>query len=536
MKEYLKKLKPTSLSDLSAMNALYRPGPMDFIDDFIDRKFGRKEAAYLHPVLEPLLKETYGIIVYQEQVIQIANKVAGMSLAEADILRRAMGKKDLKAMENQKVIFVEGAVKNGIPKKTAEDIFEAINKFANYGFNKSHSVAYSYIAYQTAYLKAHFTPEFLAANLTNEFGNANKVAAFLEDCRKLKIEILPADVNNPSVDFDVDEKGRIRFGMSAVKNVGKNAVEEIIKTKNNLERNFKSIFDFCSNVDTRVVNKRTIESLVLAGAFDSINQYRARLFDIIEQALDFGSKVQNSKLSVENSLFGGIQEEVKISEPQLPAIEPWSQKERLAREREVAGFYITGHPLRKYEIDHKSFATISLGETEQLEEVDVVKSCGVITSIKTKLDKKGNTMAFFTLDDFSGSCEALMFSDAYKKFGKYIKEEECIFIVGRPESSGDAIKIHIEKVMSVEEARETYTESVKIRIDKEKHSPEKIKKLKDIFERNKGNFPIFVTLSENGSAKRKFSLREFRVNVSNEFIIEMQEILGEDSVVLINKR
>jgi DNA polymerase-3 subunit alpha len=392
-----------------------------------------------------------------------------------------MGKKDLKAMENQKVIFVEGAVKNGIPKKTAEDIFEAINKFANYGFNKSHSVAYSYIAYQTAYLKAHFTPEFLAANLTNEFGNANKVAAFLEDCRKLKIEILPADVNNPSVDFDVDEKGRIRFGMSAIKNVGKNAVEEIINTKNNLERNFKSIFDFCSNVDTRVVNKRTIESLVLAGAFDSINQYRARLFDIIEQALDFGSKVQNSKLSVENSLFGGIQEEVKISEPQLPAIEPWSQKERLAREREVSGFYITGHPLRKYEIDHKSFATISLGETEQLEEVDVVKSCGVITSIKTKLDKKGNTMAFFTLDDFSGSCEALMFSDAYKKFGKYIKEEECIFIVGRPESSGDAIKIHIEKVMSVEEARETYTESVKIHIDKEKHSPEKIKKLKNIF-------------------------------------------------------
>src|SRR3970282_1371040 len=174
MKEYLKKLKPTSLSDLSAMNALYRPGPMDFINDFIDRKFGRKQVAYLHPVLENILKETYGIIVYQEQVIQIANKVAGMSLADADILRRAMGKKDLKTMENQKVIFIEGAVKNSIPQKTAEDIFEAINKFANYGFNKSHSVAYSYIAYQTAYLKAHFTPEFLAANLTNEFGNSNK--------------------------------------------------------------------------------------------------------------------------------------------------------------------------------------------------------------------------------------------------------------------------------------------------------------------------------------------------------------------------
>ena len=536
MKEYLKKLKPTSLSDLSAMNALYRPGPMDFINDFIDRKFGRKQVTYLHPVLENILKETYGIIVYQEQVIQIANKVAGMSLADADILRRAMGKKDLKAMENQKAIFIEGAVKNSIPQKTAEDIFEAINKFANYGFNKSHSVAYSYIAYQTAYLKAHFTPEFLAANLTNEFGNSNKVAAFLEDCRKLKIEIVPPDVNNPSVNFDVDESGRIRFGMSAIKNIGKNAVEEIIRSRNSIERSFKSIFDFCSNVETRIVNKRTLESLVLAGAFDSINKYRAKLFSVVEDALDFGSKVQHSKLSVEHSLFGGLQEEVKISEPLLPNISSWGTKEKLAREREVTGFYITGHPLRKYEIDHKSFATISLGETEQLEEVDVVKSCGVITSIKTKLDKKGNTMAFFTLDDFSGSCEALMFSDAYKQYGKYVKEEDCIFIVGRPESSGDAIKIHIEKVMPIEEARDTYTESIKIILDREKHPPEKIKELKKILEKYKGIIPIFISLAENGHNPRKFSLREMRVNVSNEFINDLQETLGEDSLVLFNKR
>ncbi len=536
MKEYLKKLKATSLNDLSAMNALYRPGPMDFIEDFIDRKFGRKEVVYLHPVLETILKETYGIIVYQEQVIQIANKVAGMSLAEADILRRAMGKKDLKTMENQKVIFIEGAVKNNIPKKSAEDIFEAINKFANYGFNKSHSVAYSYIAYQTAYLKAHFTPEFLAANLTNEFGNSNKVASFLEDCRKLKIEILPADVNNPSVDFDVDEKGRIRFGMSAIKNVGKSAVEEIMKSKEKLGRNFKSIFDFCSNIDTRVVNKRTVESLVLSGAFDSIGKYRSRLFSVIEEALDFGSKVQNSNLSVENSLFGGLQEDFKVTEPSIPNISPWGQKEKLAKEREVTGFYVTGHPLSKYEVDYKSFTTISLGETEQLEEMDVVRACGVITSVKTKIDKRGGTMVFFTLDDFSGSCEALMFSKTYDQYGKYIKEEECVFIVGRPESSGDAIKIHIEKVMSIEEARETYTESIKIHLDREKHLPEKIYDLKKVLERNKGNTPVFISLANNGSAQRRFSLKDLRVKVSNEFISEMQQTLGEESLELFNKR
>ena len=237
MREYLKKLKPTSLNDLSAMNALYRPGPMDFIDDFIDRKFGTKEVVYLHQVLEPILKETYGIIVYQEQVIQIANKVGGMSLAEADILRRAMGKKDLAAMKEQKTKFIEGAFKNGISKKIAEEIFDAIDKFANYGFNKSHSVAYSYVAYQTAYLKAHYTPEFLAANLKNEFGNASKVTNFLEDCRKLKIPVLPPDINSPAVYFDV-EAGKIRFGMSAIKNVGIPAVEEMIKSRQNPRKEF----------------------------------------------------------------------------------------------------------------------------------------------------------------------------------------------------------------------------------------------------------------------------------------------------------
>jgi DNA polymerase-3 subunit alpha len=535
MREYLKKLKPSCLSDLSAMNALYRPGPMDFIGEFIGRKFNRKKVVYLHPILESILKETYGVIVYQEQVIQIAHKVAGMSLAEADILRRAMGKKDLAAMKNQKVIFIEGAVKKNIPKKVAEDIFDAIDKFANYGFNKSHSVAYSFIAYQTAYLKAHYTPEFLAANLTNEFGNSNKVAAFLEDCRKLRIGILPADVNNPSVDFDVDKNGKIRLGMSAIKNVGKNAVEEIIRVKEKLGRNFTSIFDFCANVDTRIVNKRALESLVLAGAFDSINKHRSRLLMAVEQALEFGSKVQNSKLSSENSLFGGM-EEVKISEPPLPNIQPWLPKERLAREREVTGFYITGHPLSKYEVDYKSFATIHLGETEQLEEMEVVKACGVITSLKTKIDKQGRTMAFITLDDFSGSCEALMFSAAYEKYGKYLREEECVFIVGRPESSGDAIKIHIEKVIPPDEAREVFTESVKIYIDKERHTLEKISEVKTVLEKHKGKIPVFVDLLNNGTKARRFSLREYRVNASNEFVSSVTKILGDDSMIFYGKK
>lgn len=536
MREYLKKLKPSSLSDLSAMNALYRPGPMEFIDDFIDRKFGRKKVFYLHSVLEPILKETYGVIVYQEQVIQIANKVAGMSLAEADILRRAMGKKDLKAMQNQKTAFIEGAVKNGISKKSAEEIFDAIDKFANYGFNKSHAVAYAYIAYQTAFLKAHFTPEFLAANLTNEFGNANKVTSFLEDCRKLKIEVLPPDVNNPSVNFDVDESQHIRFGMSAIKNVGKGAVEEIIRSRENLSRNFKSIFDFCVNVDTRIVNKRTLEGLVLAGAFDSIHSNRASAFSVIEQALEFGSKVHNSKLTAGDNLFGGFEEEVKIVEPELSKVQPWTRKEKLAKEREVIGFYVTDHPLSKYEIDYKSFATVHLGETEELEESDTVKACGVITSLKTKIDKAGRTMAFFTLDDFSGSCEAIMFSKVYEQYSSNIKEEECVFIIGKPESSGDAIKLHIDKVIPIENAREQFTESVKIIIDKEKHLPEKIIELKNVIEKYKGNIPVFINLANNGSKVKQFSLTELRIKLSDDFINEINKVLGEDSLLLFSKK
>ena len=534
MREYLKKLHPGSLSDLSAMNALYRPGPMEFIDDFIDRKFGVKAVEYLHPVLEPILKETYGIIVYQEQVIQIANKAGGMSLAEADILRRAMGKKDLAAMAEQKLKFVDGAVANGIPKKAATEIFEAIDKFANYGFNKSHSVAYSFVAYQTAYLKAHYTPEFLAANLTNEFGNTAKVTTFLEDCRKLKIEVMPPDVNNPSVYFDVED-GKIRFGMSAIKNVGIPAVEEIKRARHELGRDFTSIFDFCANVDTRIVNKRTLEGLVVAGAFDSIEKTRARLFEAIEIALEFGHKTRTSALVAGDSLFGEIEEEVKISEPALPEVTPWSNEERLARERQVIGFYVTGHPLSKYEVDYKSFATIHMGETEQLEETAVVKACGVITSLKTKIDKAGKTMAFFTLDDFSGSCESLMFSKIYEKSGQYVQEEKCVFIIGRPESSGDAVKLHIEEVIPLEEARERFTQSVKIYFDTEKNNLEKISQIKSIMEKHKGSFPVYVHLANKTPRPRLFFLRDYRVDIADDFLNELNELLGEDSVILTKK-
>ncbi len=531
MREYLKQLHPTSLNDLAAMNALYRPGPMEFIDDFIDRKFGRKQVKYLHPILEPILKETYGVIVYQEQVIQIANKVGGMSLADADLLRRAMGKKDLLVMEEQKVVFVEGAVKNGVDKKIALEIFDTIFKFANYGFNKSHAVAYSYVAYQTAYLKAYYPAEFLAANLKNEFENTDKVTKFLEDCRKLKIEVLPPDVNNPSLHFEA-ENGKIKFGMSAIKNVGVPAVKEIMRAKQQLDRNFKSIFDFCANVDTRIVNKRAVEGLVLAGAFHSFEKDRAKLFYAVESAIEFAHKIQNSKLASSDSLFGDTNE-IVVTEPKLEDITPWTEKETLAQERRVIGFYLTDHPLRKYELEYRYFSTFHLGETEEIEEKGDVRVCGVITDLKTKIDKAGNTMAFFKLDDFTGSCECLMFSKTYQEFQKYIEEEESVFIVGNLESSGDAVKIHVKKASSLKNIPGELTESVKLVINKSRNKPEIILEIKNILVKNEGNVPVFIQLLDNGSPKGKlFSLEETRIKVTGDLIRSLVNLLGEDSVVI----
>jgi DNA polymerase-3 subunit alpha len=527
MKEHLKNLKPTSIKDLSAMNALYRPGPMEFIADFIDRKHGRKPIKYLHPLLEEILSETYGIIVYQEQVIQIANKIAGMSLAEADILRRAMGKKDLDEMQRQKTKFVDGAVKNNIPKKIAEEIFVVIDKFANYGFNKSHAVAYSFVAYQTAYLKANYTPEFLAANLTNEFGNPDKVTILLEDCRKLKIHVMVPDVNKPSVKFTV-ENGQIVFGMSAIKNVGVNAVSEIEKAHKNLGRNFKSIYDFTSNVDNHVVNKRALEGLVLSGAFDSVKGNRAQNFAVIEHALSFGTKFQNASRDQRDSLFGDVDDSFEISEPELPDVEKWSHKDQLAKERETLGFYLSDHPLRKFEAEYNSFSTIKLGDPDTFENVEFVRACGVITSVRTRIDKSGRNMAFFRLDDFTGSCECIMFNKVYSEFGDLIQPESTIMVKGKLESSGDAVKLHVDDVTDLSKAAVKLTKTIGILVDIEKHDKDLINSMKDIFDSNSGNIPIVIYVKTNGSSKR--FMIDNKVNLSETFLSEIQNLLGEDSI------
>lgn len=528
MREYLRKLKPQSIKDLAAMNALYRPGPMEFINDFIDRRHGRKKVEYLHPNLEPILKETYGIIVYQEQVIQLANKIGGLSLAEADILRRAMGKKDLEKMNEMKEKFVKGAVENNISEKIAEEIFQSIFKFANYGFNKSHAVAYSYVAYQTAYLKAHYLPEFLAANLTNEFGNTDKVTVLLDDCRKLGVKVLPPDVNKPSVFFNV-ENSQIIFGMSAIKNVGVSAVEEISKKRNEIGRAFTSIYDFSSQIDLRIVNKRTIEGLVLSGAFDNCTGAPSQNFAAIESAIDFGNKVQSSTLNAGESLFGDSEETLAIEEPELPEVERWDQKETLAKEREVLGLYLSSHPLHKYEIENKSFANVNLGHTEKLDQESVVRAVGVITEVRTKITKSNKQMVFFKLDDLTGSCECIMFPNVYEECREFIEEESTILVKGKPESSGDSIKLHIDEAMPLSEAKNSLTKNLVLYLDDQEHTGETIDLLKQIFEAHSGNTPVYVSVKENGG-ERRFYLNDYKVKLDNGFAEELIKVLGSEYV------
>lgn len=531
MREYLKKLKPSSVLDLAAMNALYRPGPMEFIDDFISRKHGKRKIDYPHEILKPILEETYGIIVYQEQVIQIANKVAGMSLAEADILRRAMGKKDLDAMKEQQIKFVEGAVKNNIDKKIAEEIFVAIDKFANYGFNKSHAVAYSIVAYQTAYMKAHFLPEFLAANLTNEFGNSNKVTMLLDDCRKLKVNVRPPDVNKASVYFTV-ENGEIIFGMSAIKNVGIKAIEEIKRANEELKRPFKSIYDFCSNVDNRVVNKRALEGLVLAGAFDTVKGDRAQNFAAIEEALQFGNKVQNSTKIQTESLFDDSEEELEFHEPELPNVRHWDSKTKLTEERKVLGFYLSDHPLRKFENEYRSFADVHLGEQETFAQKDRVKACGVITEVRTKIDRSGKQMAFFKLDDFTGSCECIMFSKVFADCMDLIVEESTVLIRGTVESSGDAIKLHAEEAFPLEEVKKKLTKQVAFILDSEIHDEKTIETMRKIFEEHNGSMPIYIRVKENGNFRTFFL--DYKIELSEEFLDKIGDLIGIENIHYIS--
>ncbi len=530
MTDYLRKLKPTSIHDLVAMNALYRPGPMENIPDFIDCKHGRKKIEYIHPKLEPILKETYGVIVYQEQVIKIASEIGGLSLAQADLLRRAMGKKDKELMAKQKKQFFEGAVKKGIDRKAAGDIFDLIEKFASYGFNKSHSVAYSVLAYQTAYLKAQYPAEYMAATLTSEIANTDKIVVLIDDCRKLGIRVLPPDVNEGNVTFVVKSRA-IRFGLSAIKNVGVGAVEAIVRTRDE-KGPFTDIFDFSARVDLHLVNKKTLEGLIQAGAFDSLHENRAQLFESAEKAVGHGQSVQEHSGKGQSNLFETSTAKVDLR-PSLPATEPWKETEILAREKSVLGFYLSGHPLEKYREEIEAFANVQLGSASGIKPNSTLRACGIVSNLKRKIDKRGNTMAFVTLEDFTGKADCIVFSDPYQKFAKILVPESMVMVIGRGESAGDLLKILVNEVVPMENVRERYTKSISLSVNLDVVSEETVQQLRIIMERHRGKCHCYFNLTGGGLTKNSLYLaRNLSVEPSAQFIGLVKQLLGPASVRL----
>lgn len=531
MQDWLRKLKPTAITDLVAMNALYRPGPMENIGDFIKRKHGLAEIVNLHPKMEPILRETYGIIVYQEQVMRIASDIAGFTLAEADLMRRAMGKKNKEEMAKLKGKFVEGAKRtNTIPEKISGEIYDLIEKFASYGFNKSHSVAYSIVAYQTAYLKAHFPAEYMAATLTSEINNTDKIVLFIDDCRKMNIQVLPPDVNESVKDFNVINGG-IRFGLAAIKNVGVNAVDAIVRAREEKGK-FTSLYDFCSKVDLHTVNKKTMESLVMAGAFDSVAINRAQLLKGVEQTIAAATNAQHHAEQGQDSLFGGdVKSNGNVTiAPALPNLPMWSDNEKLANEKAVLGFYVSGHPLLKFEREINAFANVHLGDVEGVKN-GTVKAGGIISSIKKKIDKKGNTMAFLTIEDFTGKAECIVFSSLYKKKVDLLVEEAMILVEGKGEVNGDIIKIIADDINPIESIREKFGKKIFLLLNSDEISDIALTKLRDLMEKNRGNCNCyFNVVGKEFRQQQVYISRKYNVNLSPEFIDGVKELLGPHSI------
>ncbi|MDZ7773738.1 MAG: DNA polymerase III subunit alpha [Balneolaceae bacterium] len=536
MRRYLKQLKPSSLDDLIAMNALYRPGPMKFIPEYIDRKHGRSEVSYPHPDLEKLLRPTYGIMIYQEQIMKAAQIIAGYSLGEADLLRRAMGKKKTKVMDEQREIFVEKALSNGVKESKAREIFDMMAEFANYGFNKSHSAAYSVVAYQTAFFKANYPAEYMAAVLSHNMGDIDKVSKFIEECYRNGITVDPPNINTGEGKF-VALDGRIQYGMEAIKGVGSGAVDAVVAERGE-NGPFESVYDFARRIDSRVCNKRTLESLFQAGAFDSINPNRRQLLENIETLLSYGSRVQEMMESNQSDLFGdGSGTASAIDEPNLREVEPWSNIERLNKERELIGFYLSGHPLNKYREEVRLFCSHVLDpdEMEQLGDRTEVRCAGIITSVKRVTDKRGRPFAFLQVEDLSGSMEVIAFNDVYDRCLGMIQVDTLVVIDGVTDSKGGEPKILANSFERIESMREKYADRLELRldIDTSQVREEELRRMAELFAEHRGEANVrFNVISRE--AKRPFPMhvRKFVVEPSEELMTELRSLVGEDAVVL----
>ncbi|MEK7679027.1 MAG: DNA polymerase III subunit alpha, partial [Deltaproteobacteria bacterium] len=501
MKELLRKLRPETFEDLIAACALYRPGPLQsgMVDDFINRKQKKTAMQYDVPELKGILENTYGVIVYQEQVMEIAKVLAGFTPGEADILRKAMGKKLGDEMLIQRNKFLEGAKKKNIPVKKAEKIFDLMAKFALYGFNKSHSAAYALIAYQTAYLKAHYAVEFMAALMTSGTGDTDEVVKYINDCRDMGITVLPPHINESSKHFTVS-KDSIRFALAAIKNVGDAAIDEVILQRENGP--FQSMVDFLSRVDTRKVNKKVVESLIKCGAFDSTGVLRAELFSSLASLSETAGALQRDRDIGQQSLFGAGSATGAVALAHAHAVREgaalkWSERETLLYEKEALGFYFSSHPLEGYRKELEAYSTTAINSLRESGAAEVTVA-GIAADMREILTKKGERMAFVRLEDTTGSIEAVVFSDLYKKVRELLSSDTPVLVTGRLERDEDEAKLIATEIIGIDDVKKAgkklRARSAHITVNAPDLSVEKLERLKKIILENPGPSQVILTI------------------------------------------
>jgi DNA polymerase-3 subunit alpha len=539
MQKYLRELKPDKFDDLIAMNALYRPGPLEYIPDFIARKHGRQAVTYDLPEMEEYLKDTFGICVYQEQIMLLSQSLAGFSKGDADVLRKAMGKKQKAVLDKMKGQFIEGGTARNHPAHVLEKVWADWEAFASYAFNKSHSTCYAFVAYQTAFLKAHYPSEYMAAVLTHSQSNIEKITFFLEECKRMGLVVKGPDVNESGLNFSVNKKGEIRYGMGAVKGVGEAAVEALIEER---KKNgpFKDIYDFMRRINLRTVNKRVMESLCYAGAFDDLaptlppgqTWHRAVFFaqsdkfeTFIENLLRYGAAYQENKVMSVNSLFGDLSDSVSIPEPKVPKAEEWGLVLKLQKEREVVGIYLSGHPLDDFRYEWENFA-IPLNNIESYRGRKL-NVAGFVLKAEHRISQKGSGWGRFTIQDYTGSLEIVMFSETYARFKSFFEEGTSVYVEGeyKQRYNSDEYEFRVSNVRLLETIGDEKTQSVTLKIPVERVTADLIAQIERICAAHKGKHTLRMELIDFHQKEcMSFTASAKKVSVGNAFLAEMESI------------
>lgn len=557
MQKYLKELQPTQFEDLIAMNALYRPGPMQYIPQFINRKHGREKIEYPFPIMETRLKETYGITVYQEQVMLLSRDLAGFSRGESDELRKAMGKKQIEKMAKLEVKFMEGCKKNGYgPEHKVKKIWADWAEFAKYAFNKSHATCYSQIAYQTAYLKANYPSEFMAANLTRNKDNISEVGKFMDECKSMGMHVLGPDVNESELNFTVNAQGNIRFGLGGIKGVGEGAVEAIVNERQ-LRGRFTGMFQFIERVNLNACNKKTIESLILAGAFDSFNDFHREQFFIengkgemvLDALIRYGNKFQNDQNRHQTSLFGGL-DAVEISKPEIPAAPHWSPLVRLSREREYIGMYLSAHPLDEYEFELNYICTHHTTDLKDLDPLygKVIRTGGLVTAIRTAVSKNGNPYGVLTIEDYKGAYEFPLFGNNYVEFAKYMIKDMYLLITAKVQNKGSdwlrkeqlanvtqskELELKIQKIEFLSDACENLIDKVLISFPIDQIDEEMVLEISDLVLHHTGKVNLYFQVEDTLSNHRlRLFSRQHRIAPNKQFYKKLKKYLETERLHL----